>query len=115
MSGMIRWFVSKLPSKLKMAFCDLIAFFIYLPLVLIVRTVKALGGTQLYKKLPLAYYENKNLRIMRNDALDRFGTPLEKRFSKVEIREMMEKAGFTNIQFSEGQPYWHAVGQKPAK
>ena len=49
---------------------------------------------------------------MRNDALDRFGTPIEKRFSKSEIVTMLEAAGFSNIEFSEKEPYWHAVAQK---
>lgn len=111
-SNLIRLVVSKLPSKLKMFVCDLIALLLYLPLVLFTRLVKALGGTNIYQKLPLAYYENKNFKIMRNDALDRFGTPLEKRFSRVEIQEMMENAGFTEITFSEGQPYWHVIGKK---
>ena len=48
---------------------------------------------------------------MRTDALDRFGTSLEKRFTKNEIREMMEECGLTNITFSETL-FWTAVGYK---
>ena len=50
---------------------------------------------------------------MRNDALDRFGTPLEKRFSKIEITDMLAQAGFINIRFSSKEPFWHAIAQKP--
>jgi hypothetical protein len=60
----------------------------------------------------LSAYHNKSFFVIRNDALDRFGTPLEQRFSKIEIKQMMEKAGLTNIIFSNNMPYWHAVGQK---
>ena len=63
-------------------------------------------------KLPLSYYSDKSLNVIRNDSLDRFGTPLEQRFSKLKIKEMMEKSGLYNITFSENQPYWHAIGQK---
>jgi hypothetical protein len=49
---------------------------------------------------------------MKNDALDRFGTPLEQRFSKTEIVRMMECCGLKNIIVSEKEPYWHAIGQK---
>ena len=49
---------------------------------------------------------------MRNDALDRFGTPLEQRFNKSEIKAMMESGGLKNIVFSANAPYWHAIGQK---
>lgn len=48
---------------------------------------------------------------IRPDALDRFGTRLEQRFTAAEIREMMEQAGLDRIQFSEF-PYWCAVGYR---
>jgi hypothetical protein len=50
--------------------------------------------------------------MVRNDALDRFGTRLEQRFSAKEIIEMMENAGLMNIVISNGIPYYHAVGRK---
>lgn len=62
--------------------------------------------------LPLSFYRDKSFYIMRNDALDRFGTPLERRFSREEIQAMMVSAGLVDIQFSEGPPYWRAVGRK---
>jgi hypothetical protein len=49
---------------------------------------------------------------MRTDALDRFGTRLEQRFTKQQIARMMESAGLENIQFSEKVPYWCALGIK---
>jgi hypothetical protein len=52
---------------------------------------------------------------MRTDALDRFGTRLEQRFTAAEIRQMMEEAGLEKIQFSETMPFWCAVGYKTGK
>jgi hypothetical protein len=49
---------------------------------------------------------------MRTDALDRFGTRLEQRFTRPEITQMMENAGLENIRFSDGLPYWTAIGWK---
>ena len=49
---------------------------------------------------------------MKTDALDRFGTKLEQRFTKDEINEMMLSAGLINIKFSDKIPYWVAVGEK---
>jgi hypothetical protein len=49
---------------------------------------------------------------MRTDALDRFGTRLERRFTKQQIKEMMTNAGLTDIRFSDAVPYWTAVGFK---
>jgi hypothetical protein len=64
------------------------------------------------QNIPLQGYEDQSFYIIRNDSLDRFGTPLEQRFSRKEIKAMMEKSGLTDIIFSEQNPYWHAVGRK---
>jgi hypothetical protein len=49
---------------------------------------------------------------MRTDALDRFGTQLEQRFSRAEVESMLKKAGLVDIKFSNQIPYWCAVGFK---
>jgi ubiquinone/menaquinone biosynthesis C-methylase UbiE len=112
-SSIFRALVCRLPSKLKLIVCDLIAFTVYVPLVNLARLVKFLfPNKKWYQKLPLTVYINNSVGIMRNDALDRFGTPLEQRFSKITIEKMMSSCGLSNIVFSTGNPYWHAVGQK---
>ena len=65
-----------------------------------------------YKKIPLSYYSDKSFHVIRNDSLDRFGTPLEQRFSEKQIRKMLELAGMTNIVFSQREPYWHVISKK---
>jgi SAM-dependent methyltransferase len=52
----------------------------------------------------------KSLNVIINDALDRFAPPLEQRFSKKEIKQMIVNSGLGEIIFSNKQPYWHAVG-----
>jgi hypothetical protein len=81
---------------------------VYLPLA---RAALLLGwfGT-LPDSWPLAYYRNREYYVMRTDALDRFGTRLERRFSRQEIKAMLQSAGFTDIRFSDTQPFWCAVG-----
>jgi len=49
---------------------------------------------------------------MRTDARDRFGTPLEQRFTREEIDGMMRSAGLTDVVFSDSEPFWCAVGVK---
>ena len=46
---------------------------------------------------------------MRIVALDRFGTRLDQRFTKTEIKTMMEHADLENIRFSEAAPFWCTV------
>ncbi len=109
----MRKLISSFPKWMKHASCDAIALFIYLPLVIFARMLKFLfPNSSYYEKIPLSYYINKNFRIMRNDALDRFGTPLEKRYSKADINKMCLNAGLKEVVFSADQPYWHCVGQK---
>ncbi len=113
LSNLLRRMVSKMPDKLKRFSCDLLAIFFYMPFVLLSRLLKLLGvSKKVRSRIPLHSYEGTSFYIIRNDALDRFGTPLEQRFSKQQIQTMMENAGLTNIIFSEQAPYWHAIGQK---
>jgi len=60
--------------------------------------------------MPLAAYRNLSFYSMRTDALDRFGTRLERRFSRQEIEDMMHSAGLRDIVFSDSLPFWCAVG-----
>lgn len=112
-SDLIRQVVSRLPAAPKKQACNLLAICLYMPFVGLCKLLKKIGApTTFRQRIPLFFYEDKSWYIIRNDALDRFGTPLEQRFSRAEIETMMKDAGLGNIVFSEQTPYWHAVGQK---
>lgn len=112
-SNLIRRVVSRMPDTLKRITCNIMAVIFYMPFILFSRFLKVLGvSKKMRSRVPLHSYENTSFYIIRNDALDRFGTPLEQRFSRHQIQQMMEIAGLNNIIFSEQAPYWHAVGQK---
>lgn len=110
MSNILRLIISKLPFKLKSFFSDLIAFSIYYPLSRFSLLIDKFGVDT--SNFPLSYYKDKKMYILRNDALDRFGTTLEKRFSKNEIHKMMQNNGLINIKFSDAAPFWCVVGFK---
>jgi hypothetical protein len=61
---------------------------------------------------PLAYYRDRALYVLRTDSLDRFGTRLERRFTRREIENMLLAAGFDHIRFSDRQPFWCTVAFK---
>lgn len=112
-STLLRKGVSKLSPTAKKLVCDVLAVGLYMPFVGFSRFLKWLGVKEkIRSKIPLYGYENKSFYIIRNDSLDRFGTPLEQRFTKIQIQEMMESCGLTEIVFSNNIPYWHAVGKK---
>ena len=112
LSNLARRSISRLPRRLKEVSSDLIAALVYVPFVGLARLTRALFGERAFQRIPLHYYVNKSWFVIRNDALDRFGTPLEQRFTKAQTREMMEAAGLGEIRFSEQAPFWHAVGRK---
>jgi hypothetical protein len=97
-----------MPAGMKNVVCDTIAATTYFPLARIARAAEAVGMET--DNIPLSYYRDKPFYTMRNDALDRFGTPLEKRFTQSEMREMMLGAGLRDIAFSDHPPFWCAVG-----
>lgn len=110
LSDILRKFISNFPSRLKILITDLIAILVYYP---IARACKVLNSLNMnVSKVPLSFYKNKSFYTMRTDSRDRFGTVLEHRFSKSQIKQMMENAGLNNIKFSENEPYWCVVGFK---
>lgn len=112
-SNVLRLLICKLPSKIKKVVCSIIAILVYMPFVFLARLVKGLlPNSKLYRSIPLSYYSDKSFYIINNDALDRFGTPLEQRFTKMEITTMMQLSGLEKIIFSDNMPYWHAIGFK---
>ena len=112
-SELIRLLISRLPFALRYFLSQFIAIFIYLPLARLARFIELLGFN--VKNYPLTEYRSLGFYVMRTDALDRFGTRLEQRFSRIEIQKMMEKASLENIVFSERPPFWCAVGFKKSR
>jgi SAM-dependent methyltransferase len=113
LSNVLRLGVSKFPAGIKRFACDVLAIFLYMPFIGLCRLLKFMGVPEkIRKNIPLQAYEDKTFYIIRNDSLDRFGTPLEQRFSRKQIEKMMNKAGLADIKFSEKIPYWHATGKK---
>jgi len=112
LSDLLRKVVCRLPGNLKKVTCDFLAIFLYLPFILLSKAFNKLGLKKLSDKTPLSIYRNKSFFIIRNDALDRFGTKLEQRFTRQEIHEMLSSCGLTEIIFSNSAPYWHAIARK---
>lgn len=109
-SNVVRKVVSNLPTKIRYLVTQFIAVLIYYPFARFAYFFEKFGID--VSNFPLSTYRNRSFYSMRTDALDRFGTRLEHRFTKNEIHVMMEKSGLSEIIFSHGVPYWCAVGVK---
>jgi SAM-dependent methyltransferase len=111
-SEFVRAIVSRAPHGPRYVLSQILAATVYWPLARGARAIELMGGRA--DHLPLAYYRTKPFYVMRTDALDRFGTRLEQRFTRTEIRAMMEASGLRDIQFSDSPPFWCAIGRKGA-
>lgn len=109
-TDLIRKLISIMPFNLKVLVSKSIAIFIYLPLAKLSYFLESIGLET--RNIPLSEYRKHSFYVMKTDALDRFGTKLEKRFTKKEIKDMMHKAGLSSIKFREEAPYWVAIGYK---
>lgn len=109
-SDILRVLVSRFPSGLRYASSQVIAFSVYFPLARFAWLIEKMGIN--VANFPLSTYRHRSFYTMRTDALDRFGTRLEKRFSSKRIKEMLEAAGLERIEFSTSEPFWCAVGYR---
>lgn len=106
----LRRMICILPYSIKFPITQLLAYVVYWPLSRLSLLIELFGGN--IENIPLSDYRQKPLYFLRTDALDRFGTRLEKRFTKSEIEQMLVSAGFCKIRFSDRAPYWVAVAIK---
>jgi len=109
-SEAIRFLVSRSPYWLRYWVSQVFAAVVYWPLARAARLFAAMNVP--VENWPLNYYRDKPFYVMRTDALDRFGTRLEQRFSRAAILHMMTGAGLDQVRFSERTPHWCAVGVK---
>lgn len=109
-SDVLRQGVARLPMSLRYASSQVLAVVCYWPAARLAKVLDRLGC--LPASWPLAYYRDKAFYVMRTDALDRFGTRLEQRFTRTQIRSMLEQAGFEGVIFSDHQPYWCALARR---
>ena len=109
-SDLGRSLISRLPFGAKRAVCAAIAAAVYLPLARSANLLEKSGISATH--FPLSAYRDKSFYTMRTDALDRFGTRLEQRFSREAIEAMMRRCGLRDIRFSNGVPFWVACGRK---
>ena len=110
--NLVRKIVSNLPQPIKRVTANVIAALVYWPLARVSKVVTKLGRNT--SNFPLHHYADMPFVMLANDALDRFGTTLEQRFSKVQITEMLGSAGFdlSTLKFSDAEPFWTFSVQK---
>jgi SAM-dependent methyltransferase len=113
LSNALRSVLSQQPRFVVRTAATLIAFVVYWPLARCAALLKRSGAVRLARGLPLSFYASLSFRTMLNDSLDRFGTRLERRYTRAELTALMQDAGLVDVALSESPPFWHGVGTKP--
>jgi SAM-dependent methyltransferase len=104
--------ISALPQGVARVITTFAAALIYWPLARLGAGLYRVGLARLGDALPLSFYRDLSFRTMRNDSLDRFGTSVEKRYTKAQVVAMMTAAGLSDVRVSPSAPYWHALGTR---
>lgn len=102
--------ISRLPFASRKLVSGVIATMVYWPFARTALLAEKLGRD--VSNLPLSAYRTNSFYTMRTDALDRFGTRLEHRYTRDEVAAMMARCGLVDIVFREEVPYWCACGTK---
>ena len=108
-SDVARKVIARQPTPIRHAICDGLAGAIYYPLAKSCSVAERFGADVTH--WPLSAYRRRSFYAMRTDALDRFGTPLEKRYTRQQVEELLRNAGLTNIRFCSSV-FWCAVGTR---
>lgn len=109
-SDVLRRGISQLPHGPRYVASQALATTVYWPLARSAKVLDKFGA--LPRAWPLSFYKDESFYTMRTDALDRFGTSLEKRYTRDQIRALYASAGMREPTFSDEMPYWVACGVK---
>lgn len=105
----VRRVTSVLPQPAVAVLATGIAALVYWPLARMSRLLRRIGMARVAAALPLTYYAARSFTTMRNDSLDRFGTALEKRYTRADVVSLLEGAGLRSVRISPRPPHWHAT------
>ena len=103
-SDLMRAVICRMPYSIRFVISQVLAVLIYWPLSRTALLLEKLGKP--FPNFPLFWYRNKSFYSLRTDALDRFGTRLEHRFTQEQIEDMLKAAGLHSIRFSDSAPFW---------
>ena len=108
----VRRVTSRSPRIVALLVSVVVGLGVYWPLARASRLLARLGLGRLADALPLSFYRDRSLRTMLNDSLDRFGTRLERRYTRQAMARLMTNAGLGEVAFSTQAPFWHAIGSR---
>jgi SAM-dependent methyltransferase len=88
---------TRLPLGLLKALCWVLSLGLYSGVVVPYRVLTAMG-VRAHESWPLFVYAKYPFNVLYNDQFDRFSAPLEKRYSRHEVKALLESAGLRDVQ-----------------
>lgn len=108
----IRMVTSRLPKPIMHRLAVLIAAGIYWPLARFAGLLERAGAGRVARQVPLHEYHRYSFKYMVTDAFDRFATPIEKRYTRRQIRAWLAGYGL-EATFSDSAPFWSVLARRP--
>ena len=71
------------------------------------------GARKLAEQFPLKTYADYPFMVLVNDQFDRFSAPIERRYDRAEVEQLMRRAGLVNVE-TYANAGWVAEGERPA-
>ena len=106
-SDFTRKVISRQSNAMRHVICDGLAGAVYYPLARGAAVAERLGVN--VEHWPLSAYRHRSFYTMRTDSLDRFGTRLEKRYTRDDMETLLRSTDLTDIRFCSSV-FWCAVG-----
>ncbi len=109
----VRRVTARLDHSLLQAICYPLAALLHLAVVVPTRALRhRQRGHRLVERLPLQTYADYPFGVLVNDQFDRFSAPLEHRYTRLEVAEMMADAGLDDVVVLPNAG-WVADGRRP--
>lgn len=111
----VRIVTTRIPFRILHAACYPLAALLHIVVVAPYRQLRRRPrGHRLAEALPLKTYADYPFSVLVNDQFDRLSAPLERRFSRNEVEELLESAGLEQIQLVPNSG-WIGDGRVPAR
>ncbi len=97
----LRRITTRLPMRVLHPVAAVIAALLYGVYVGPMKVLARLG-VDTVRRLPLGQYVDYPFRVLWNDQFDRFSAPLEKRYRRAAVEDLLTQAGLTDIRILGG-------------
>lgn len=107
----LRPVTTRLPFPVLKAFCFGLSAVLWACVIVPYKLLRA-AGVRSVDRLPLVQYTKYPFVILYNDQFDRFSAPLEKRYRRDEVRQLLEASGLVDVRVWP-RFGWIAEGRRP--